>query len=261
MSSPPPAPPSRPARLASRFGDNWTAVTIGQSVASVWRIGGPDEALFLKTVPLGGPDDLADEVARLAWLDRSGVAAPKVRDFFTEAKRQWLLMTAIPGADLTHLVHQPDVLCGVLAKALRELHALDPATCPFVHALPGRLDAAARNVACGWVDESDFDTERAGWRAGDVLAWARDHQPRDQDLVVTHGDASLPNFIACDGQVSGLIDCSRLGIADRWQDLALACRSVAFNCGDHYLEPFLARYGAAWNGEKYRFFCALDDLF
>jgi aminoglycoside 3'-phosphotransferase-2 len=50
-------------------------------------------------------------------------------------------------------------------------------------------------------------------------------------------------------------------VSDRWQDLALACRSLAFNGGQDHVEAFLAAYGAELDEERFAYYCALDDLF
>jgi aminoglycoside 3'-phosphotransferase-2 len=63
------------------------------------------------------------------------------------------------------------------------------------------------------------------------------------------------------GAFAGIIDCGRLGVADRWQDLAIACRSLIYNCGQEHVAPFLATYGAEWDEERYRYYCTLDELF
>ena len=112
------------------------------------------------------------------------------------------------------------------------------------------------------MDEADFDTEHQGWSGAQVLDWLRQHQlPATGERIVTHGDASTPNILALDGRFSGLVDCGRLGVADPWQDLALACRSIACNIGQEHIGPFLGSYGANWDQAKYRYYCALDDMF
>lgn len=247
-----------PARLAG-LGDR-TPITLGKSGASVWRISG-GEALFLKSEPNHALAELPGEARRLGWLVGTGIAAPVVKDFFEADGRNWLLMTALPGSDLTQWTDRPEVIVHVLATSLRQLHALDIASCPFDHRLNKRLEVGAANAAAGLVDESDFDTNHIGWTTRQVLDWLLANQPKTNDLVVTHGDVSLPNIMARDGRFSGFIDCGRLGVADRWQDLAIACRSLKYNCGPEHVAPFLAAYGATWDQQRYDYFNALDELF
>ena len=253
--------PALPARLSALVDRHWHRVTLGKSDASVWRIEGAGETLFLKTEAVHPLSELPGEAQRLKWLAETGITAPQLRTILEEDGFTWLLMTALPGTDLTHWVDQPEALRNALATGLRALHALDSADCPFDHRLHAKLASGAANVAAGRVDETDFDESRDGWTAEQVLAWLLEHRPDGEDLVVAHGDASLPNIMAQHGAFSGVIDCGRLGVADRWQDLALACRSIIWNCGRDHVAPFLAAYGADWDEERYRYYCTLDELF
>lgn len=253
--------PVFPARLSALASRPSHRVTIGKSDASVWRIEGADETQFLKAAPQHELSELPGEAERLSWLATAPVPAPRLLDSFVADGQDWLLMTALPGQDLTHLVNQPEALRNALATGLRALHALDPATCPFDQRLDTKLASGAANAAAGRVDETDFDPSREGWTGQQVLDWLLENRPDSEDLVVAHGDASLPNIMAHHGAFSGIIDCGRLGVADRWQDLALACRSIIYNCGQEHVAPFLAAYGAAWDEERYRYYCTLDELF
>lgn len=250
--------PTQLVHLADR---KHTRITLGKSDAEVWRIEDDSEVLFLKVEPIHPLAELPGEAERLRWLATQSVPAPELRDIVAVDGFNWLLMTALPGNDLTQMVDRPSELITTLATALRSLHAIDPATCPFDHRLHLRLEAGAANAAAGRVDESDFEDIHDGWTAAEVLAWLRAHQPQTSDLVVTHGDTSLPNIMAQHGRFSGIIDVGRLGLADRWQDLAIACRSVIFNCGQEHVAPFLEAYGANWDAERYAYYNALDELF
>ena len=253
--------PSLPAQLSTLAGREMVQVTLGKSEANVWRVEGAGETLFLKSAPVHPLSELPGEAERLAWLNATAVPSPKVRDAFVADGHDWLLMTALPGRDLTQFVDQPALVCQVLASALRSVHALDPRDCPFDHRLDARLAAGMTNAAAGRVDETDFDTGHIGWTAEAVIEWLLANRPQREDLVVTHGDVSLPNIMSHSGGFSGVIDCGRLGVADRWQDLAIACRSLKYNCGPQYVAPFLAAYGAEWDAERYAYYCALDELF
>jgi aminoglycoside phosphotransferase len=81
-------------------------------------------------------------------------------------------------------------------------------------------------VRAGLVDEWDFDDERQGRKAADVLAEVEASRVAGEQRALTHGDPCLPNAIFDGAAFSGFIDCSRAGVADPYQDLALAARSL-----------------------------------
>lgn len=240
----------------------WSEISIGKSPASVWRITLSDATtVILKSEPVHPLSELPGEIERLNWLTRMGFKAPRVIDAEQSADRLWLLMSAVPGADLTNFTDRPDLVVRAYAQGLKRMHALDPAQCPFDHSLDARLALAEQRVAAGLVDESDFDTEHEGWTARQVFDWLVANRPGEGALIVTHGDASAPNLMMDDERFSGVVDCGRLGRADVWQDLTIACRSIAYNLGQPHAEAFLATYGVAWDAAKYRFYSALDEMF
>lgn len=55
-----------------------------------------------------------------------------------------------------------------------------------------------------------------------------------EELVLSHGDSCLPNIIFQNGEISGLIDLGRAGIADKWCDIALCYQSLKNNYNGRY---------------------------
>ncbi|GAA2842556.1 aminoglycoside 3'-phosphotransferase-2 [Aminobacter aminovorans] len=253
-----------PASLREALaGYSWDRQTIGHSDAGVFKLtanGKP--VLFLKTELSGKFAELPDEVARLRWLGNQGIPCPEVFVFETHAGHHWLLMTAVAGRDLVSQEMAPDKAIAIMADALRRLHALDVATCPFDHRLGQRIAVAKARAEAGEVDEYDFDDERLGQTAQQVFGELLARRPASETLVVTHGDASMPNFVADGGRFTGFVDCSRLGVADLHQDLALACWSIHFNLGEEWIEPFLALYGLPEaDAAKLSYYQLLDEFF
>jgi aminoglycoside 3'-phosphotransferase-2 len=239
------------------------AQDIGKSDADVVRLrrdGQPD--LFIKSEKKGHFCELSTEIAVLRWLERVDLPAPRVIEAVETEDRQWLLMTAVAGTDMASTPEAaPDQLVSECARALRDLHALDPGTCPFDRRLAITVSMAEERTRAGVVDETDFDDEHIGRTASELLARLTARQPTETDLVVCHGDACLPNFIVADGRFSGFIDCARLGVADRYQDLALATRSIAFNYGPEAVGTFLSAYGIDPDADRIAFYRLLDEFF
>ncbi|MBB6464208.1 aminoglycoside 3'-phosphotransferase-2 [Aminobacter lissarensis] len=247
-------------------GYDWQQQTIGHSDAGVFKLAaGGKPTLFLKTEVSGDFAELPDEIVRLRWLGSQGIPCPEVIVYETHAGHNWLLMSAVAGRDLVSQQSEPGEAIAIMAEALRRLHALDIAACPFDHRLGQRIAVAKARADAGEVDEvdeDDFDDERLGQTAQQVFEQLMARRPVSETLVVTHGDASMPNFIADGGRFTGFIDCSRLGVADLHQDLALACWSIQYNLGEEWVAPFLALYGLPEaDANKLSYYQLLDEFF
>jgi len=246
----------RPLELPPGWADGIELVpqTIGESGAWVYRAG---DGHFIKSEPISPLAELPGEVERLRWLHGTGLPCPRVIDAADHGGRHWLLMTAIPGHDLASTDRLTgDAAVGLMAEALRLLHALDPASCPFDHRVGVRVADASARYHAGLYDGDDPEQGPADYARlmADV--------PTSEDLVVTHGDACFPNFMTEHGDFTGYIDCGRLGVADRYQDLALACRSLERNYGAAAVPRFLAAYGVAEpDRAKLEWYTLLDEFF
>lgn len=199
----------------------------GMSGDLVFRLDAPVRA-FAKIAAAGrriSRVEIDREIAVLRWLD-GRIGAPRlIWAGRLDEDQPALLMEVLDGQAL-HELQGDAAEAGAIAaiQALAALHTLPVADCPFDERLARRMREVRLRVQLGEVDETDFDPDRIGRTAADVLAELERTAPEDEDLVVTHGDASWPNFLVHRGQ-AGLIDLGRAGIADRHHDLALFVRS------------------------------------
>ena len=245
-------------RLVS--GERWTEIYIGESGGRVFRIG---EGAFLKYGAGRAFPDIVAEHARLVWL-QGRIPVPRVLHFTATDKAAWLLTTAMPGRMAEELLEDRAApraaIVFSVARFLRALHDLAITDCPFDASHPVRLADARRNIDAGLVPEDEFDDTRAGWTAEQVWDALQANMPRRFDRVVTHGDFSTGNiFLDAEGRVTGMIDVGRLGVADRYQDLAILWN----NLEEYGLGAALLRaYGEAEPDEtRLRFHLMLDELF
>jgi kanamycin kinase len=179
---------------------------------------------YLKWSPAGGPD-LENERARLAWAAPYH-PVPEVLDILRDDGAQLLVTLALPGENAVRT--EPRLAARAVGEGLRALHdGLPVEKCPFT-----------------WSVED---------RGGTV-------PPPIDRLVVAHGDACVPNtLVDADGRWTAHVDLGRLGIADRWADLAVASWSLGWNFGPGWEDEFFAAYGIARDEERIRYYRDLWD--
>lgn len=243
----------------------WARDTIGQSGGAVYRLfdhpSAPDR--YLKHGRGVVAEEVIDEMVRLRWL-ATHVAVPAVRHFIGDADETWLLMDAVQGRTAHESLaagDHMDAVADALARHLRRLHAIPVEDCPFISDHRLRLAKARGRMGAGLVDVEDFDEERAGLTAEQVWERMTALLPLATDTVVTHGDYSLDNLILRDGEVVGCIDVGRAGLADRYQDLAIAWNGLG-EFGRPLQARFLRSYGLdAPDQRKLDFHLMLDEFF
>lgn len=92
-----------------------------------------------------------------------------------------------------------------------------------------------------------------------VLAVLVEPPPVDH-AVVCHGDACLPNtLLHDDGRLAGHVDLGRIGVGDRWADLAVATWSATWNLGPGWEGELLAAYGVPGDPERSSYYRLLWD--
>ncbi|MFC9692358.1 APH(3') family aminoglycoside O-phosphotransferase [Kribbella sp. NPDC056951] len=235
------------ARLQENYqAYNWIRADHGESDAEVYRLVG-EQTFYLKV----GGSDLAAEAERLEWLAAQGMPVPHV----VEAGADWLVTTEVAGVPAAELDHVVDAM----ASVARMLHALPVEACPYRRDLAVTTEQAHKQVSNGLVDLENLEDEYDGWTGEQLLERLRQSRPADEDLVVCHGDFTPENVLLdpLTGAVTGLIDVGRLGVADRWLDLAIAYREFC----EEDARRFLSQYGTPLAAEKLAYYVLLDEFF
>ena len=217
---------------------------IGCSESRVFRLAAKDgESLFAKVAGAGDAGVLDDEARRLGWLRSVGVAVPDVIAICAWQDHAWLVTTCVAGVDAAQSEEPITTKVAVMAEALLALHDLDASTCPFDETLPFKIERAEENVRQGKVREDLFGEAHWGIDPAELVKRLRTLRPAEEDIVIAHGDACLPNILLRAGRFSGFVDCGSAGRADRYRDLALASRSITSAFGPAWAETFFEAYG------------------
>jgi kanamycin kinase len=175
----------------------------------------------------------------------------------------WLVTEALPGESAVspQWTGRPAVAARAIGEGLRALHdALPVPDCPFTWSLEERRGRILDLAASQGLDPAGWHPDHAGLDASRALALLADAPPVDR-LVVCHGDPCAPNtLIGADGRWSGHVDLGRLGVADRWADLAVATWSLDWNYGPGWSGELLSAYGIVDDPARTRWYRLLWDL-
>ena len=269
---------------------------MGEAGGAVYRLSRPDvQADAMRGVAPGdlclkhatGPaaTDVFDEAAWLRWL-AGHVRVPSVRlliatgqsktlqytDPFLRAddRETWLLMDALPGRTaygvLDAYADAPAVQVAVvdaLVAFLHRVHAIPIKSCPFINDHHRRHIHERGRLEAGVVNADHFGAQHDGWTAHKVWNAMVALVPLDVDFVVAHGDFSLDNVLLAerakgDGfDVVGCLDVGRVGVADRYQGLAILydCLTVF---GDALQARVFIKYGIV--GVELRVTCSCTNV-
>jgi len=221
-------------------------------------------------------DDLQarSEYNIMRWIDGK-LPVPEVLGYVVENGISYLLMSKIKGKMSCddEYMQNPDLLVTILADAIKKLWEIDITDCPVSWTLENKLTEAKIAVAEEKVDVENSEPETYGADGFEnpeqLLNWLINNRP-EEELVISHGDFCLPNIFITDNSFAGYIDLGRMGIADKWQDIALCYRSLKNNFSGMYtgkvyndFDPccLFEALGIKPDWDKIRYYILLDELF
>jgi kanamycin kinase len=183
-----------------------------------------------------------------------------VLDTGEDTAGSWLVTAGLPGESAVspRWLAKPATTAAAIGHGLRQLHDTLPVeTCPFSWHAEDRLERA---LTSGRNHPSQWHADHSYLSAAAARARLREVPPIDQ-LVVCHGDACAPNTLIDDsGACSGHVDFGKLGLADRWADLAIATWSLDWNYGPGWQHVLLDAYGVEPDEERTAYYRLLWDL-
>ena len=215
-----------------------------------------------------------NESLMMDWL-KNKISVPECICNFAENGKNYLLMSKISGkmSCEDEFMKDPKLLVSILSDAIKSLWKVDISACPVKNDLSTVLKEAEYRVEHGLVDVDDAEPETFG-KSGfkdpeELLSWLYDNKP-EEDFVLSHGDFCLPNLFINNNKFSGFVDIGRMGIADKYQDIALCYRSLDHNFSGVYSgkayggydeKMFFDALGIEPDFDKIRYYILLDELF
>lgn len=238
---------------------------VGQSSARVYHLQRQQDRFYLKyqSPHPQASMELRKEKELLSWL-QSRFPVPVVHFYDETDAGGYLLLSALPGCSLDQAAENwsCETVTRLYAETLRELHALPTANCPYRISVEQRFAEARYALEHDLVDIDDLEEAYRHMAPEQLYQRLLELRPDSFEPVLSHGDYCPENIIVDKGRLSGLIDWGRGGIDDRYQDLALALRSLDHRYGRSVWPLFLDGYGLAdLNEQKLNFYILLDEFF
>ncbi len=258
-----------PGKIVDRLtGKVFRQDEIGMSEGQVYLL--PGQVLKIQE----DHQEARSEYEIMRWLE-GRLPVPQVIAHVCEDGKSYLLMTRLGGkmACDEYYMARPGLLTQMLAAGLKRLWQFDVSECPCRWGVNRMLAAAKFSVEHDMVDMEDAEPETFGeggfCSPKDLYGWLEDHKP-EEEPVLSHGDFCLPNLIFQGERLSGYVDLGRMGIADKWRDIALCYRSLLHNYngkfgGKQYEgydpEMLFEQLGIAPDWDKIKYYILMDELF
>ncbi|MFY8003687.1 MAG: aminoglycoside 3'-phosphotransferase, partial [Chitinophagaceae bacterium] len=214
----------------------------GNTAANVYKLITADEHIYLLK---NQKDSLHSYYKNLLWL-KGKIAVPIVH-FYEQYQNEYYLCTAfIDGITLEDLLPfwKPEKVITIYASILKQLHAIPINDMAIVADLETKMVNAKQRMIENTIDLKGLQPEYMGMDVADLFLQLQILKPTNFDIVFTHGDYCFDNIIIQNNDLAALIDVGNGGIADRYQDIALAVRSIKNEWQDEKLVAlFYSSYG------------------
>ena len=254
--------------LLDKYFENYFVEQVegGSTMAELFRITTVKDTksfIFKKQVYQNENTNLKDDYQNYLWLEGK-VPVPKVIFYEQSGDFEFLCLTELQGRTLEYYFDKIDdkEIITNYAKSLKWLHSLRIDKSAMTQSIDLKIQRAKFNLDSGLVDISQLQPENQICSPNELFAKLLSIKPTSNELVFTHGDYCFDNIIFDDNNLSGFIDIGNGGIADKYQDIALAVRSIQNDFRPDMIDIFYKVYGLDKpNNSKIEFYTLLDEFF
>lgn len=258
-------------QLDKYFG-NYTVQQIsgGSTKAELFRVTtGKSRNFILKKQDYNGFSvTFKNDYQNYLWLEGK-IPVPKIIFYEQLSNFEFLCLTELKGNTLEYHLNQTELnqnenekIIKQYAKSLKRLHSLEIDKDALVQQLDLKILKAKVNLDNNLVELSELQPENQTYNANELFLKLISIKPSDYELVFTHGDYCFDNIIFDNDNLSGFIDIGNGGIADKYQDIALAVRNIHDNFSPEMVDMFYKVYGLDKpNKDKIEFYILLDEFF
>lgn len=253
-------------QLDKYFG-NYTTTQIsgGKTNAELFRVTTDESKSFIlkKQIYSNHNVNLKYDYQNYLWLDGK-IPVPKIIFYEQLSDFELLCMTELQGKTLEYYFDkiETEEIIKQYAISLKKLHSLKIDNTALVQHLDLKISKARFNLDSGLIDFTDLQPENQTYSPEELFVKLLSIKPSDYELVFTHGDYCFDNLIFDNHNLSGFIDIGNGGIADKYQDIALAVRDIRDNFRPEMVDIFYKVYGLDKpNKNKIEFYILLDEFF
>lgn len=206
---------------------------------------------------------LKNDYLNCKWL-KEKVPVPEIIFYEKLEEYELLCMSELKGKTLGDYFDKKGEKEMVIqyASSLKWLHSLKIDNNALVQNLNTRLSKAKCNLENGLINIAELQPENQNYNLNELFDKLLGIKPSSYELVFTHGDYCLDNIIYDNDNLSGFIDLGNGGVADKYQDIALAVRSIKDDFNTELVNLFYEEYGLIEVNEgKLEFYTLLDEFF
>lgn len=184
------------------------------------------------------------------WL-QGKLPVPQVISLAEDDEYYYTLLSAMPGIPAHKLIGstKPYELIRLLVPVMKQIHGVPIQDCPFDETISVKLNRIRQCKEQGFL-RSDMYHKNAERRADKDLQYLLKNRPSEENLVFTHGDFCLPNFLVEDGKLTAILDLGEAGICDCYMDICTIAITLCYNykCFERFFEfcrVIFTEYGIA----------------
>lgn len=200
-------------------------------VTDVFRYENPGSqtVLYLKRYRRRSYQNALKEKQVLAWL-RGRLPVAEVVAFSSDKNYHYLLLKQLQGVPAHKLIRKipAEQMLKIMVETMQWMNSLPIQNCPLDETMPAKLNRIRSLLDKGLLRKDTYNarTRRSAERDYQYL---REHIPVQEELVFTHGDFCLPNFLLTGKQVKGFVDLADAGKGDCYMDICTLANTMCYN--------------------------------